>query len=358
MAFFISTTSGHLHEAQPTLQRLITSTSMRPKLVFVGIDERRRVFKWLQATPAWMQRLCGVLIPWCRREALGTLEALATRLHDVAIGAPVLVERIYMSSCTGRLLARQAFGCNPWLAFMDPRCWTPFFDKNTVSYLYGLLRLRACARYIVHIDPDQSIVPSVGEATAAAAWVHLAVRLLGSNPRVYAIMVSSARGRAACRLVAPAHHNSSDGVAAHGHGHGTTRCVCHNGNEITPQYNGHSNPAYFKVVGAHALHVPPSHEKQWDHRVRHQYVCGEVVAGHVGPHFSCQAFVVDIERMATALWPLPIRWNSADLTMPGGPLGHIEALLERAGMLAAAQNHSSAHLPLFLPASELGVGKR
>ena len=336
IGFFLSTTSGHLSEVEPTLRRLVRSTDRRatmPRLIFVGIDERGRGYKWLQAMPHVVQRLCGKLVPGCAREGVPALEELAKRVRAIGGNAPTIVERISTRSCTGRLLNRLAFACtSTWFPWLFPRCWTPLFDKNTVSYLYGLLRLRSCVQYIVHIDPDVSLPLVHGRAGGssfagggmqgnnhARQWVQRAVRLLKEHSDVYAIHPEVANSPRPCR---PRNASGTGGFAC-------DRSAC----------------------GARGVHTLRLSHPGRPPRV----LCADVYQGTYGVHFTCQAFVLDPERLMSRLWPLPIQWRSSDLFLMGGPLGHVEALLERAHGLAAERGQPA--WPLFVHGSELGVAK-
>lgn len=381
IGILLNTVSGRLDEVKPTLRRLVKSDAkFRPRLIYVAIDEKQRLFKWLQAMPLAVQRLCGALVPGCRRESVAVLEATALHLQKISDGVPTLVERVQMRSCTGLQLARHAFGCpHPWLlGVLSPRCWFPFFDKNTVSYLYGIARLLACVRYVVHIDPDVSLVrhpPALlsGRETRTKAgrhgsWVQRAVRLLRANPHTYAILPTRDRSRRPeCAVRAAAADNSSgaagdamrvecvcSGATPSGRWLGRSRAHLLRLPEAEPK-SARTNESGYEVGttgdAGRAAHAASTMSSGGAGKFVSSFVCAETVVGAHGEHFSFQAFALDAERFMHALWPLPIRWASADLRRAGGPLGHVEGLIER------AHSHTRAR-PLFMHAADLGVRKR
>lgn len=321
VGFMLTTISGRLSEPEATLRQLMHSTTIRPRLVYVGVDEAQRSFKWLQMMPAVFQRLCSRLVKGCSREPVHVLEALAQHLQGVASGAPVLVERINMRSCVGVKLVQEAFACSTTaLGPLLPRCWMPFFHKNTVAYFYGIMRLRACVRYSVHIDSDITLHV---HAPQQIDWVMRSVEVLASNQNaLHTIMPTnpSEEVLGSCRT---RHHNLHSL---------TTRCNC----------------SGVKLGSTHSLSLLSNVQPACGFARVGEY------SGRDGTHFSFQAFVIDVDRFTRRVWPLPIQWESANLHREGGPFGHIEAIMEKATGPASSQDVPSA---LFLGPSELGVHK-
>lgn len=337
----ISTTTKHAHsEAEPSLRRLLKMTAMRPRLIYVAVDRSSRWGKWLQAAPIWLQRVIGALIGSPLKE-LRKWEDLARRLHAVSDGVPVIVDVLHMRTCTGRHLALHAFGCSSWLPVFSPRCWTPLFDKNSISYLHGIARLRACVRYVVHTDPDQALQADrhlsrhqhhrQGERNSAR-WLHRAVSMLRNGDDAYAIMPLPNRQTSCARR-----RNETSRVTF------AALCDC-----------PHASSGWLRFSRGHQLRYSV-HD---DPTTAGAVACGELLNGHDdrAPHFSFQAFVLDADRFVNGLWPLPVEFRLRDLFHTGGPLGHVEVLLERAEMLAATRNRQVV-VPVFVHSSDLGVFK-
>lgn len=216
---------------------------------------------------------------------LPALNQMAASLHKLSGNVPVLVELVDMhGTCMGEYLSRVMFRGYSGCGDEPSACHTARFWKNTIAFSWGLARAALCARYVVHVDNDIRLLvrpptrlPQLGAAnttwspSAAAvqsSWVRRAVSVLQGSSSV--LSVHPLRG--------PAHVCSRN----------AQRCTCRIGRDRTSG-------------GLHVTRVTT-------------LLLGDVAAPaclltYEGPHkpgvphFSIQAFVVDLQRFQH-VWPL------------------------------------------------------
>ena len=217
---------------------------------------------------------------------LAELQRMADSLHALA-KVPVLVEVIEMQSCMGDHLSQHSFrdygtsGCGGGAE----TCTTMGMWKNTVAFAWGLARMTSCVRHVVHVDNDIRLVPR--QQHGLASWVHRAVNVLQANSSLLSI-----------------HPTRGPGPPC-GRRHGLERCECVNKppREMDVRWRG---PATRQTGGLYFT------------RSSRQLVRNATDAcllTYVGPHkpdvphFSIQAFVMDLHRFQLVLPLKPYHFN-------------------------------------------------
>ena len=200
------------------------------------------------------------------------LQTMATTLQSIGGNVPVLVELVDMhGSCMGRHLSHGAFrdyagsGCGSRVS----SCNTTRMWKNTVAFSWALARMAPCARYVVHVDNDVQTRPRgrAGGGRGATSWIWRAVSVLQAQENL--LSVHPLRGPGApCS--------------------GPSRCQCRLGRD------GNSGGLHLTRTAALAASNASA---------------GACLLTYEGPHkpgvphFSIQAYVMDLTRFQR-VWPL------------------------------------------------------
>ena len=253
--------------AEDTLRSLLsTNNALELRMVLVTVD-----FKDKSGSQAAAENRRS----WAKSNEV-SLQRMSESLHSIS-GAPVLVELVDMGgSCMARQLSQLAFrnygtsGCGSRAA----ACNTSTFWKNTVAFSWGLARMASCARYVVHVDNDIRLVAR--KQQLSLPWVRRAMGVLQANESV--LSVHPLRGPGACTF---ARRSSASGEHRY-------RCNCRLGRDsasgglhltraaVLPASNSSAAACLLTYEGPHKPGVP---------------------------HFSIQAFVMDLQRFQR-VWPL------------------------------------------------------
>jgi hypothetical protein len=242
---------------------------------------------------------------WAASSAL-PLKQIAESVRNVS-GADVLVELVDMrDSCMGRHLSRVAFrdyagsGCG----VRGAPCNTSRFWKNTVAFSWALSRMATCVQYVVHLDNDirlsrSRVHPPTQQLGTAAplqqslpsrsvrSWVRRAVSVLQANQTL--LSVHPLRGPGPSCAAQRRYGASSDGPA------NWTWCACQRKRD----------PASGGLHNTRSTVLPASADSQPACLLTYE---GPHKPGV--PHFSIQAFVMDVQRFQR-VWPLtPYRYAS------------------------------------------------
>lgn len=262
----ITVTTDNLNAVE-CLQSLFRSdTQLRLDRVFVMVDFKNK---------SGSMEAVAMRRQWARKNVV-SLQRMADRLNAMA-QAPVLVELIDMNSCMGKYLSINAFnGYNSTnCGSLEATCETSGLWKNTVAFAWGLARMTQCVRYAVHVDNDILLRRSPG----GVAWVSRALAVLKSNDSLLSVHPTRGTGPACNRRP------------------GADRCDCtHNRaqQKLDPRWPG---PATRMSGGLYFTRV----ERQ---KVGNSMAC---LLTYVGPHkpdvphFSIQAFVLDLLRFQELL---------------------------------------------------------
>lgn len=269
---------------------LVAGTSGVGALITVTADNtnaEHTLRSLLSTAPDILAQLSMVMVTIDFRDKTGSDEAAASRkawaednearlrvmaqsLQQIGGNVPVLVELVDMrDSCMARHLSHLAFrdyagsGCGSRVL----PCNTASFWKNTVAFSWGLARLAPCVRYVVHTDNDIKLVRRGAAREQAPSWIWRSIGILRARDNLLSVHAVRGPGPACtgsaqchCRLGRDAnsgglHMTRSSALAASN----VSRAAC------LLTYEGPHKPAV--------------------------------------PHFSIQAFVMDLQRFEK-VWPL------------------------------------------------------
>ena len=264
----ITVTSDKLN-AENTLRALLaTDEQLALRMVLVTVDFKDKS----DSAEAAAQRRA-----WAQSNA-DELKQMSQSLQKIGGGASVLVELVDMaSSCMSKHLSQLAFngygnsGCGSQKA---SSCNTSGFWKNTVAFSWGLARLSSCVRHVVHVDNDIHLRRATihkGQQKSVA-WVRRALGVLQASDSLW--RPSSARSRRVQLHFRSA--GDSDG------------CGCRLGRD--PNSGG--------LVLTRSTRLPKSSASAAACLLTYE---GPHKPGV--PHFSIQAFVMDLQRFQQ-VWPL------------------------------------------------------
>lgn len=236
-----------------------------------------------------------------------------------------LVDAVDSASAFGRRLMEDAF------AAAGKTCPSSTWFKNTIAYMWGVKRLAELGmRFGVHIDDDIELWPLRDDGSrwidvvsldswawvrvpraVSVSWIDVALEALEADDTLLSVhplpLGPTPLGEHESRM-----HDAATNCTVSG------GCSCDRPSRAGLTGNAFAEPR--AVYGA-------------------PHLCGHTVGGYRlgAPHFSCQAFVLNIPRFM-ATWPLKEVHRD------------VETLIEDAA--------ASAKLtPLFLPPSFLGVVK-
>lgn len=248
--------------AKDTLQKLLQgNVGLRLDMLYVAVDFRNKTLG--EENDSYRRG-------WARSN-VDTLQHMADEMQQ-HVQAPVMVELIDMSrSCMGHLLAETAFngyarsGCGVQGMLCDTSTWW----KNTVAFSWGMMRMAQCVRHVVHVDNDirLAVQPS------APSWIQRAIGVLQSREDLLSVHPLRGPGPSCGRGTAAA---------------SMPKCHCRAGRDP------HSGGLTFR----RSFLMPQSNFSQ--------PTCLLTYEGPHKPdfpHFSIQAFVVDVQRFQR-IWPL------------------------------------------------------
>lgn len=265
----ITVTSDKLN-AENTLRALLaTDEQLALRMVLVTVDFKDKS----DSAEAVAQRRA-----WAQSNA-DELKQMSQSLQKISGGASVLVELVDMaSSCMSKHLSQLAFngygnsGCGSQRA---SSCNASGFWKNTVAFSWGLARLSSCVRHVVHVDNDIHLRRATlhkGQQKSVA-WVRRALGVLQASDSL--LSVHPLRGPGACSFTSES-AGDSDG------------CSCRLGRD--PNSGG--------LVLTRSTRLPKSSASAAACLLTYE---GPHKPGV--PHFSIQAFVMDLQRFQQ-VWPL------------------------------------------------------
>ena len=337
----ITVTNDKMNAEATLLNLMATDSAIDLREVVVTID-----FKDKSEAAAASRR------EWARSNT-HELQRMAQAIRVASGGVPVLVELIDMNSCMGRHLSRVAFrnyagsGCGVGAS----TCSTSRMWKNTVAFSWGLARMEACVRYVVHVDNDIRLLPHRPlpgvhhrHIASSFSWVGRAIGVLQASDTV--LSVHPLRGR-------------GPSCGASQHDNHESRCKCRIGRDPT------SGGLY--MVKATAVTMPNSSAAGC-------LLTYEGLHKPGVPHFSIQAFVLDLQRF-NRLWPLtPYRhFNYGPYNSNGSVTDAMHArYLQRIELRRSIRRHEGHVDPesmfeenaleqglnvVYMRASELGVEK-
>ena len=277
----ITITSDRMN-AEDTLRSLLsTNHALDLRMVLATVDFKDK--SGLEAAAKYRRS-------WAKSNVV-SLQRMSESLHSIS-GVPVLVELVDMGgSCMARQLSQLAFrnygtsGCGSRAG----TCNTSTFWKNTVAFSWGLVRMASCTRYVVHVDNDIRLVTK--KQQHAVPWVRRAMGVLQANESL--LSVHPLRGPGACSFARRGEHRCSCRLgrdSASGGLHITRAAVL-------PASNSSAAACLLTYEGPHKPGVP---------------------------HFSIQAFVMDLQRFQR-VWPL-----TPSLYKRYGPYDHTASPLEAA----------------------------
>lgn len=207
---------------------------------------------------------------WAEMHA-SSLQTMADSVQQIGGGSvPVLVELADMhGSCMSEHLSQVAFRdyAGSSCGTSSDSCKTAQFWKNTVAFSWGLARMRPCVRFVVHVDNDIELVRKSGpQYLDSTSWVRRSIRILEAVPNLLSVHPLRGPGPP-CK--------------------GPLRCQCrlgrdpHSGLHVT-----RTNAVAIANLSAAACLL--TYEGPHKPGV---------------PHFSIQAFTLDLQRFQR-VWPL------------------------------------------------------